>query len=78
MRRLRRWYWQHVRRYRGEICDRCGRPVARGIGWQTYWGASDITWRRVMGDTSKIVCPACFTRQGRRSGYPVKWSAEGW
>lgn len=53
-------YWRHVRRYDSEVCHRCGRPVARGIG--TWWHAPDWLWAMTSGPFN-ILCPACFVER---------------
>lgn len=88
--RLRRLWWQRVRRYRYEVCDDCGRPVAaRAFGLETrttvagepelapvtYWFADNALWNTVVGGERGVLCPACFTRKAEQNGERVGWRA---
>lgn len=64
--RARRFYWRHVRRYDGEICHDCGRPVARAVG--SWWRATDLLWLRVVRDNRTILCPRCFIARADAHG----------
>lgn len=41
---LRQWYWLHVRRWKGELCQDCG-----GRYFDTIWDAADDLWEEVVG-----------------------------
>ena len=75
-----RWvYWRHLRRYDGEVCHRCGRPVARSTN--SWWHADDPLWIDVSGSFG-ILCPPCFHDLARAQGRMVffiasEWSAAG-
>jgi hypothetical protein len=71
--RARRLYWRRLRRYRFEICGRCGRPV--GLSCPSYWLAHDELWRAVIGGEGGIRCVPCFDRDAAASGRPVSWRA---
>ena len=77
--KIRRWWHLYVRRYGNELCDDCGRPVARGI--RTWWAAPGELWTRVMGgppEASPTVCPACFTRRAGEHDLLVYFEAKVW
>lgn len=82
--RLRRFYWQRLRRYSYEVCDECGRPVAaRAFGFhrdaegvltpRTYWFADNHVWNTVIGGEAGVRCPECFTDAAYAAGIPVGW-----
>jgi hypothetical protein len=73
LRAMRRVYWRHVRRYDGEICDRCGRPVGRCTG--SWWCAPDALWRDLNGGFAGVMCPPCFTAAAESVGIFVHWEA---
>jgi hypothetical protein len=69
-----RGFWHYiVRRYRYEICKRCGRPVGPCTG--SWWSANDLLWAAVIGDPHGTVCPPCFTAAADSKGIPVRWEA---
>lgn len=68
---LRTLWWRHVRRYRFEICDDCGRPVGHSTG---AWWHSDL-WPAVTGADDGVLCPRCFTARAEAAGLPVRWMA---
>ena len=74
MRTFRRWYWRSLRRYPGEICELCGRPVATTTG-PTWWWAPDDVWRRVVDPTIEVLCIPCFATQAVHHNYCVSWFA---
>jgi hypothetical protein len=55
--KLHRFYWRYVRRYDGEICQDCGRPV------RVVWNAPDALWFLVMGGPGGILDPVCFAKK---------------
>lgn len=68
MSRLRRFYWQRIRRYRSEICRDCGRPV------RVVWTAPNDAWKRVWGDEGSILCIPCFdARYEAKYGVLLRW-----
>lgn len=87
MRALREFWWKRIRRYRYEICDRCGRPSSTGIGGRvdneptTYWFADSELWNLVIGgpfatdDPGGIRCPRCFEDECRQRGIHIGWRA---
>lgn len=70
--RLRAVWYAWICLYDGEICNDCGRPVARGIG--TYWMADDKFWMDLVGKYSKILCPSCFADRGKEKGILIYWA----
>lgn len=68
---LRGLWWTFVRRYPGEVCEHCGRPVAQGIA--TSWRAPDALWKRVVGSSHGTLCPRCFTVAARAFGVSLRW-----
>lgn len=81
--RLRRFWWRTLRRYSGEICDRCGRPASGPFGhtgrWPTesltYWFAPNDLWNEVEGGPTGIRCPRCFTADAEAHGTAIGWVA---
>lgn len=73
VKRLRRAYWRWARRYSGEMCQGCERPVRLGIA--SYWRASDELWNKIVGRPSGVLCPRCFTEKARGMGVRVAWLA---
>lgn len=73
--RLRRLWWQRVRRYEYEICECCGRPASRGLG-DTYWFAPDHLWNEVHGSPNGIRCPRCFDKAARSKGIYLGWRCD--
>lgn len=69
LRRARRAYWRHIRRENGEICHRCGRPVA------VWWSTDDEIWLSVVGHLDGVLCIPCFDAEMRDVGTPVRWEA---
>lgn len=71
--RLRAVWYAWICLYDGEICNDCGRPVARGIG--TWWTAPDGFWMEVTQRYSTILCPACFAdRCMEHDGTLIYWA----
>lgn len=70
----RRFWWLHIRRHDGEICDACGRPVDRSTG-RSYWLAPDDLWNEVNGQFAGIRCVPCFTADAADRGVPIHWRA---
>lgn len=71
---LRGLWWWLVRRYAGELCEDCGRPVGRWIG-NTFWRAPDELWERVVGSPDGTVCPRHFTERADAAGVALHWRA---
>lgn len=72
MRRLRRFYWKRIRRYRYEMCQRCGRPVGKSC--PSWWSADDALWLEVEGGQGEgIRCIPCFTDDARAKGVSIFW-----
>jgi hypothetical protein len=77
MARLRRFYWQRIRRHDSEICHSCGRPV--GLVW---WCFDPGLWERVTGNrangqepASGLRCIPCFDREAREAGAGwIEWA----
>lgn len=67
----RMFYWRVVRGEDGEICKRCGRPVARTC--PTYWYAPDWLWNEVEGGEDGIRCIPCFTADCEARGHRIAW-----
>jgi hypothetical protein len=65
--RLRRFWWQRVRRYRYEMCQRCGRPV------RVVWTASDNLWNVIESGPDGIRCVECFDRDCAEQGRALRW-----
>lgn len=65
---------QRILRHRGEICGRCGWPVAWGC--PTYWTARDAFWRQIHGSDGGIRCVRCFTRDCLERGVVVRWMVQ--
>lgn len=70
---LRALWWRHVIRWETEICNDCGRPVARWI--VAWWRADDALWDRLVGDPNVVLCPRCFGEIAREQGVPIRWEA---
>lgn len=64
--RLRRFYWQHIRHYRLEMCS-CGRPVAQ------VWTATDTLFEQINGSPYGCMCIACFDAECQRRGLNLRW-----
>lgn len=70
--RLRAVWYAWICLYDGEICNDCGRPVARGIG--TWWIAPDGYWMEIVEKYSAVLCPACFAgRCMEKEGTLIYW-----
>lgn len=65
--RLRCWAWRFLRRYRYEMCQRCGRPV------EVVWTAPDALWLEVHESEGGIRCVECFDRDCDEQGISVRW-----
>lgn len=70
--RLRRFYWQRIRRYEFEVCGECGKPASLALG-DTYWTAPNSLWNEVHGSPNGIRCPRCFTKAAAEQGRHVAW-----
>ncbi len=65
-----RWlWWRLVRRYRYEVCRKCGRPVG------LVWRAADELWVEVIGHRGNIRCIPCFDRECLDRGITLGWHA---
>lgn len=73
-RRVRRFYWRHIRRNDVHACADCGVPTNARIG-DAYWLTSHFLWGLIVGTEQIVLCPGCFTRRARRCGVPVRWRA---
>lgn len=73
MRRLRKFYWQRIRRHDGEICQRCGDAGWHRLG-RTYWFAPNALWNLVMGGEAGVLCPRCFTIACELAGIAIGWT----
>jgi hypothetical protein len=65
--RARRWLWRHVRRYDGEICHSCGKPV------HLVWWADEALWEEIVGGPGGIRCVLCFSRECWDRRISVAW-----
>ena len=68
MRRLRRFYWRHIRRHRYEICHECGRPVF------IVWSADDALFAHIHGSPWGIRCVPCFDAEAIEQGIYLRWT----
>lgn len=66
MRRLRRFYWQHIRRYRWEMCS-CGRPVG------LVWTADDTLFEQINGSPYGCLCIPCFDAMCTARDVYLRW-----
>jgi hypothetical protein len=70
MRRALRYFWhRHIRGYKCEICQWCGRPVHQ------IWTAPDDMYAGVTGrtDGDGVFCISCFDIEAFRWGEPLRW-----
>lgn len=83
---IRDYWWRYIRRYETEMCQRCCRPMARGI--HSWYHADDPLWKRINAAWQAtrgwhsaalrgagILCPSCLTDVGRSIGIEVHWHA---
>ena len=70
-------YWMLVRRYKTELCQRCGRPV------DLAYHAPDAIWEAVTGRARHpdghaapgILCPSCLGVLAKAKGLPfLRWT----
>ena len=67
-------WWSLVRRYAGELCQACGRPVAHSTGL-SWWRADDALWLQINGGYGGTLCIPCFTRDAADHHVHVHWRA---
>ena len=58
-----------ILRHYGETCQECGRRYC----W-TVWHAPDALWLELMGRSSGLLCPRCFTAKAHEAGHRLFWS----
>ncbi len=71
--RLRAFWHYIIRNYHYEICIRCGRPVGPHTG--SWWYSTTVLWDKVIGDSTTIVCPPCFTEAANAKDLAICWRA---
>lgn len=64
--RLRRFYWQRIRRYSLELCHR-GRPVGQ------VWSADEYLFKKINGSPYGCWCIRCFDAECKRRGLHLRW-----
>jgi hypothetical protein len=63
----------HYQRDETHPCSDCGESYYERMGG--YWLTDDEMWQYVVGDSTLVLCPRCFSRRARRAGRSVRWLA---
>lgn len=71
MRNIRVFWWRRIRRWDGELCQRCGRKY-----FATIWSSPDELWDELVRDRFRLLCPACFDGLAITAGILLRWRPE--